>query len=510
MPVTRSPEARRSVVCYAVSAVGLAIVPAALPVLTSGGHEVFGDTISTMSGSEPEGDSAVGSATGIGIVRSARSPTFAALDHAGFRRYYIGQGISLVGTWLQAAAVRWLVFDQTGSEFMLGVVEVASLTPGILVGLYAGALADRVIPVRMIVLMEFGQMMLAFLLALLVGLGVVQTWQMIVILALARICVTFELPSRQVFFYDLVGAEILSNAIALNSGLFNATRVLGPALAGVCLSALGATGCFALNGVSYLAAIAAVLSIRLRHHERPLHRDAFTIREILGGLHYLFDDRRMFAQFALVAFFGVVGMGYEAMVPAYARRVVGTGVYGYSILLAAGGIGATVGAFAVASLGNLGRKELLTIAGMVMFGGFLAGAALLPSWLPAGIAPGIRLSVASACLLGAGFGAVLLYASSQTIIQLAVPDALRGRVMGIWMITYSSSVPLGALWTGRAAQSLGVAPVMGLSAFLCVATACVAWASGFLANPRVVSFGPVNVPPGDDPPLPMDAPGGPL
>ncbi len=145
------------------------------------------------------------SATSIDIVRSVRSPTFVALDHPGFRRYYIGQGISLVGTWLQAAAVRWLVFDQTHSEFMLGVVEVASLTPGILVGLYAGALADRVVPVRMIVLMEFGQMMLAFLLSVLVGLGVVQIWQMIVILALARICVTFELPSRQVFFYDLVG-----------------------------------------------------------------------------------------------------------------------------------------------------------------------------------------------------------------------------------------------------------------------------------------------------------------
>ncbi len=449
-------------------------------------------------------------ATSSEMARSVRSPTFAALDHPGFRRYYIGQGISLIGTWLQAAAVRWLVFDETGSEFMLGLVEVASLMPGLLVALYAGVLADRVVPLRMIVLMELGQMLLAFLLSLLVGLGVAQIWQMIVILALARICVTFELPSRQVFFYELVGPEILSNAIALNSGLFNATRVLGPALAGVCLSLLGATGCFALNGVSYLAAIAAVLSIRLNHRKPTLHRDAFTLREILGGLHYLRDDRRIFAQFALVALFGIVGMGYEAMLPSYVRRVVGTGVYGYSILLASGGIGATVGAFAVASLGNLHRKELLTIAGMVLFGGSLAAAALLPSWLPANSLSSLRLSVASACLLGAGFGAVLLYASSQTIIQLAVPHALRGRVMGIWMIAYSASVPLGALWTGRAAQSWGVAPVMGLSAFLCVAMALGAWISGLLASPRVVSAEPVSVPPGDDPPLPMDAPGGPL
>ena len=128
---------------------------------------------------------------------------------------------------------------------MLGIIEVASLMPGLLVGLFAGALADRVAPRTMLVVMEFGQMGLAFALATLVGLQVVQIWQMAAILALARICVTFELPSRQVFFYELVGTEILPNAIALNSGLFNATRVLGPAFAGVCLSTLGATGCFA-------------------------------------------------------------------------------------------------------------------------------------------------------------------------------------------------------------------------------------------------------------------------
>src|SRR5271156_5391521 len=322
------------------------------------------------------------SATHSSIYTAVRSRTFAALDHPDFRRYYMGQGISLVGTWLQGAAVRWLVFDQTHSEFMLGIVEVASLMPGLLVGLFAGALADRVLPLKMIVLMECGQMILAFLLAALVWMQVFQVWQLALILALARICVTFELPSRQVFFFDLVGPEILSNAIALNSGLYNATRVVGPALAGVSLSLVGGAGCFALNGASYLAAIAAILSIRLPARPRPLGREAFTIKAITGGLSYLKTDRRIFAQFALVAFFGFVGMGYEAMVPAYARRVLETGVYGYSVLLASSGIGATVGAFVVASLGGLVRKERLTIAGMVVFGACLAGAALSPAYFP--------------------------------------------------------------------------------------------------------------------------------
>jgi MFS family permease len=418
-------------------------------------------------------------------TRPVRSRTFAALDHPGFRRFYVGQGISLIGTWLQSAAVRWLVYDQTHSEFMLGIIEVASLMPGLLVGLFAGALADRVAPRTMLVVMECGQMGLAFALATLVGLQVVQIWQMAAVLALARICVTFELPSRQVFFYELVGPEILPNAIALNSGLFNATRVLGPAVAGVCLSTLGATGCFALNGLSYLAAIVAILSIRLPKRLRPTHTEGFEFKEILGGLSYLRTDRRISAQFALVAFFGVVGMGYDAMIAAYARRVVQTGVEGYSTLLAFSGIGATAGALVIATLSGVRRKERLTIAGLVLFSGFLAFAAIWPlvagpSWTSA-----VRLSAASFCLFGAGFGAVLFYSSSMMVIQLAVPDRLRGRIMGIWMIGFSGSVPLGALWTGRAAQSWGVAPVMGVSAALCMTAALLVWASGILTPPEV-------------------------
>ncbi len=402
-----------------------------------------------------------------------RSPTFAALGEPGFRRFYLGQGISLIGSWLQAAAVRWLVFDQTRSEFMLGVVEVASLLPGLFVGLYAGALADRLAPMRMILLMECAQMALAFVLTLLVGFHVAQIWQMAIILALARICVTFELPSRQVFFFELVGPEILSNAIALHSGLFNATRVLGPALAGVCLSLFGATGCFALNTVSFMAAIAAVLSIRLAPRPRPAHHEPIGLRVILGGLSYLRRDRKIFAQFALVAFFGVIAMGYEAMVPAYAARVVQTGVRGYSILLATSGVGATAGALMVASLGGLRRKERLTLVGMIIFGTSLAFAAVIPAWLPPDAAKSLRLACGAICLMWAGFGAVIFYSSSLTLIQTRVPDNLRGRIMGVWMIVYSGSVPLGALWTGRVAQSWGVGFVMGFSAAICMITALV-------------------------------------
>jgi MFS family permease len=240
-----------------------------------------------------------------------------------------------------------------------------------------------------------------------------------------------------------------------------------------------------LNGLSFVAAIVAIISIRLPKRLRPMHAEGFEFKEILGGLSYLRSERRIFAQFSLVAFFGVVGMGYDAMIAAYAQRVVATGVEGYSMLLAFSGVGATAGALMIAKLSGVHRKERLTIAGMLLFSLFLAAAAILPLVVGPGWSSAFRLLAASFCLFGAGFGAVLFYSSSMMVIQLAVPDRLRGRIMGIWMIVFSGSVPLGAFWTGRAAQTWGVAPVIGFSSGLCMITALLVWASGVLAPPAV-------------------------
>lgn len=411
---------------------------------------------------------------------TVRSRTFAALDNPDYRCYYIGQGISLIGTWLQAAAVNWIVFEKTRSEFILGVVGAAAILPGLVVGVLAGALADRVAPRRLILTMEFGQMALAFALAALVGLGIVQIWQMALILALTRVCVSFEMPSRQVFLYDLVGRADLTNAIALNSGLFNASRVLGPALAGACFAALGATACFALNGVSYLAAIASLMSIRMTGRLSP--RGDRGPGEVLGGFSYLRHDTRLATLFLLMTVFGVVGMGYDAMIPAYASRVVGTGVRGYSLLLACSGVGATAGALAIASLGGVKRKEWLIVSGALMFAAFLAASAVLPALAGDLYAGRGRLAVASFCMLGIGFGAVVFYSATQTLIQLLVPDHLRGRIMGIWMIAFSGSVPLGSLWTGRLASSQGVPFAIGVSSVLCLAVVIAAMLTGL--SPR--------------------------
>ncbi|MHB1559064.1 MAG: MFS transporter [Isosphaeraceae bacterium] len=413
--------------------------------------------------------------------------TFSALGHPGFRRFIIGQAISLSGTWLQLAAVRWLVYDLSRRESDLGVLDVASLLPGLVVGLIAGAIADRVTPRKMIIVMECTQMGLALALGLLVQMGWAGFWQMAAILALARICVTFELPSRQVFFYELVGPEILPNAIALNSGLFNATRVVGPALAGVCLAWLGASGCFFLNGVSFLAAIYAVASIQLERPKRAEPHASFTAREVLAGLRYLNEDRRLRAVFLLVSFFGIVGMGYDAMIPAYTRVAIGSDVSGYSILLACSGVGATLGAIFVASLPRQRRRDHWAPIGMLIFAFSLRGAAFIPGWYGS---PVLQFWAAAACLTGAGFGAVVFYASCQTIVQLNSPEHLRGRIMGIWMIAFSGSVSLGSLWTGKASEVFGLVPVLAATAMFCGAAGVLVMATGVLAPRERVGRGP--------------------
>ncbi|SIO63022.1 Predicted arabinose efflux permease, MFS family [Singulisphaera sp. GP187] len=394
-----------------------------------------------------------------------RSRTFAALANPNYRRFYLGQGISLIGTWLQGAAINWIVFEKTHSESMLGVVGAAALFPGLVVGLIAGVIADRVVPRRMILIMEVAQMVLAFAVTFLIGFGIVQVWHLIVILMLTRVCVTFEMPSRQVFLYDVVGRADLSNAIALNSGLFNASRVIGPALAGLIYAGLGATACFALNGASYLAAIVAVLAIRLPARRRP--QGAKGLAEVLGGFAFIGSDRRVMILFVLMTFFGVVGMGYDSMIPAYATRVVGTDVRGYSVLLACSGVGATVGAFWMASFSSAESKEWLVLAGLLIFAVALAASAWFPPLAGLVAFPAVRLATASVCLFGVGFGAVLFYASTQTMIQNALPDHLRGRVMAIWIIAYSGSVPLGSLWTGYVASHFGVTYAMTVSSSVC-------------------------------------------
>ncbi len=438
------------------------------------------------------------------------SRTFSALEEPNYRMFYMGQGISLIGTWLQHAAVAWVVFDQTKSTVNLGYIEMASLMPGVVMGLFAGSAADRFRPRTVIMCAMIIQMLLALTLFALVTGGVVRFWHMIAVLALARVCVTFEMPSRQILVHALVGRAALTNAIALNTGLFNASRTIGPALAGVILAYLAPSTCFALNALSFIAAIVALASIQIpssRREPSPSTPDAVRAGQtvgpvpdrvaepaprqpslasgsVLGGFAYLLCDRRVAAAYAVMSFFGVVAMGYVSQIPAYTQLVFGAGPQSYGLLQASNGIGATLGALLVASMAGSRCRDRMILGGMALFGLFMLGAATIPLVVMRLGPQWLALAIAAILLVGVGLGAIMFYSSTQILIQMLVPDHLRGRIMGIWMIVFSSSVPLGAFWVGRVIPAIAPEdPAMGLSIVMVVSgTICILAAGIFLAT----------------------------
>ena len=398
-----------------------------------------------------------------------------------YRWFYAGQGASLIGTWSQAAAARWIVYEITRSERAVGIVDAVEVLPGVVVGLFAGAVADKVSGRLMLSAMQVGQAVLAFALAIMVGAGKVEIWQMAVLLASSQVFVTFEEPSRQVFQRHLVGRSALGHAIALETGLFNASRVLGPALAGICLSLLGQASPFAINGASFLAAFLILMLIRTPHGPENDTEESPNEVGIAAGFQYVWHDRRVLRIFLLLAFFGVAGLGYTALVPAYAQNLLKASTGGYSALQVGGGIGSTLGAIAVAAVATARRRDLLVVGGMVVAGLALVLAGLAPGWLD----PKLRLPVAVALMFINGAGTIAVFATAQTLIQAAVPDAIRGRVVGLWMIVFSASAPIGSLCSGTLAEALGVVPIMVTSGLICVVVGTIVFLSGTLIpSPR--------------------------
>jgi len=412
----------------------------------------------------------------------ATSPYAVLVHNSTYRWFYAGQGASLIGTWSQAAAARWIVYEITKSERAVGIVDAVEVLPGVVVGLVAGAVADKVSGRLMLTAMQVGQAVLAFLLAVMVGSGSIAIWQMALILAFSQVFVTFEEPSRQVFQRHLVGRSALGGAIALETGLFNVSRVLGPAVAGLSLSLLGQSAPFAINACSFLAALVILSFLRTPHdHEAdtdPTETESETEAEvgILAGFKYVWNDRRVLRIFLLLGFFGVAGLGYTALIPSYAQKQLDSGAGGYSALQVGGGIGSTVGAFVVAGMAASKRRDLLVSGGMVLAGVALALAGVVPGLL----GHKFGLPTAVALMFLNGMGTIVVFATAQTLIQAAVPDSIRGRISGLWMIVFSASTPIGSLASGLLAQPLGVVLIMVASGLICIVVAGLVFFTGIL------------------------------
>jgi MFS family permease len=272
-----------------------------------------------------------------------RLTAFRALRHRNFRLFFIGQLISLIGTWMQMVAQSWLVLKLTNSSLMLGVVSFASFMPIVLVALFAGVVVDHVDRRRLIIGAQTLLMLSAFVLAGLTWAGAVKVEYVIGLAALNGFVSSFDMPGRQAFVVEMVGREDLSNAISLNSMIFNGARMIGPAIAGMSLAVIGIAGCFLLNGISYLAVIWSLLEMKLPRRERR-EFGATMLRQVRLGLAYVWRHRPTFWLLVLVALNMGIGMQYSVLIPVFARDLLHVGAHGYGFLMAAQGLGAVISA----------------------------------------------------------------------------------------------------------------------------------------------------------------------
>jgi MFS family permease len=381
--------------------------------------------------------------------------TFAALRHRNFRLWFLGQTLSMIGTWMQSVAQGWLVYDLTGSDLALGVISFIGTLPTLFLMLPAGALADRIPRRRVLLFTQTTMMLLAFILAILAATHVLQVWHVGVLAACLGIANSFDAPARQALAVEMVeDRRDLMNAIALNSTIFNLARVVGPAIGGAVLAAVGAAWCFALNGLSFLAVLVALLMMRLPQTLQEVRTDPLTV-QIAAGFRYILENPPIRTMIMLVGVSSLFGFSYAVLMPAYAVDVLHVGETGLGGLNVAIGVGALAGSLIVASMGKLRRKGLLLTMGSLLFPTALLLFAFSQSF---------ALSLVALSIVGLAF--VSQNATSNTLIQSIIPDNLRGRVMAVYSLMFFGTAPFGALQAGAIAQVFGPAAGVAVGAVI--------------------------------------------
>jgi MFS family permease len=390
----------------------------------------------------------------------------ASLAHRNFRLFFGGQLVSLVGTWMQTVAQGWLVLTLTNDPLALGIVTACQFLPVLLFGLFGGLIADALPKRPTLIATQVVALVLAFTLGMLTITETVQVW-MVYLLAIGLGFVNaVEMPVRQSFVVEMVGRGDVANAVALNSATFNLARVVGPAVAGLVIGVVGIAACFFLNAASFLGTLLAYLLMRDSELlAAPRMAVAHTVRGVLGqvgeGMAYV---RRTATVRLAIGTLGVVataGMNFSVLVPVYARDTLGGDATTYGFLMAATGIGSLTCALMIAA--GLRPSLRLLVVGAAVLGVSLVGLAVVKT-------EGIALPV----MLLLGWSVIAIAATTNTIIQMTVPDHLRGRVMSIYTTVFAGSSPIGGLIAGSIAAAAGVAAALLVGGVVSVGAAAVA------------------------------------
>jgi len=385
-----------------------------------------------------------------------------ALRHRNYRLFFAGQGISLIGTWMQRVAMNWLVYRLTGSALLLGVVNFTGQAPTLLFTPFAGVIADRYDRHRLLVATQVMAMVQAALIAMLVLMNVIAVWHLVLLSLFLGIVNAFDTPIRQSLIVDMIESrEDLGNAIALNSSMVNSARLVGPSIAGILIATVGEGMCFLLNAVSYVAVIVALVAMTIAPKnmrvQRPHIWEAW--RE---GVTYAFGSPSIRAVLLMLAVVSFMGMPYATLLPIFAQEVLHGGAQTLGFLMGAAGIGALAGAMLLASRESvLGLESVLVVAAMIFGTGLIAFSLSRIFWL------------SCALMIVSGSGMMVHMAAANTLVQTLVDDDKRGRVMSLHTMSVRGMVPLGSLIAGGLASQIGAPATLTLGGICCVLGAVV-------------------------------------
>jgi MFS family permease len=401
-------------------------------------------------------DSLIISNTSNSIETSRLPAMFRALKNRNYQYFFVGQLLSLIGTWMQSVAQAWLVYRLTGSTVLLGLISFSGQIPVFLLAPIGGAIADKYNRQRILQITQTTAMVLASILTILTLTGTIQVWHIFVLSALLGLTNSFDIPTRQAFIVDIIKREDLTNAIALNSSMFNGARIVGPAIAGLLVASVGEGWCFGINAVSYIAVLIGLFLIKIEAQKKvPMPGSA--ISNIIEGFQFVAKTSPVRSLLLLLGVVSLMGSPYAVLMPIFADQILNGGVSGLGILMGASGVGALAGALALAarkSLKGLGRWIAFASAG---FGTCIVLFSFSRSfWLSA------------AFLVPAGFAMMIQMAASNTLVQSMVPDNLRGRVMAVYSMMFMGMAPLGAIFAGTVAVNIGAPYTVAIGGTICV------------------------------------------
>lgn len=367
---------------------------------------------------------------------------FPALRHRNFLLFWLGQCISLIGTWMQNIGQAWLVLQLTNSAYKLGIVSALQFVPVLLLSLFAGPFVDRFPKRKVLLFTQTGLMVLALALALLTYFNVVQYWHILVLALMLGLINTLDNPTRQSFIIELVGKEDLMNGIALNSSVFNLARILGPAVAGLLIGLIGIAPCFFINAASFLAVILGLWLINVPGNVTRSERNV--LADTAEGLRYIRSKRLILLPLVLLGLISAFVMNFNVLIPVFAKQELGGEAVDYGLLMTAMGAGSFIAALNLAARSKAGPRMKVVLWG-----------ALGMSVIELILGFEKQYLLAAVTLLAEGFFSITTTASINTTVQLNSDDAVRGRVMSVYSLVFGGVTPIGSLFAGGVSQALG-------------------------------------------------------